>query len=121
MPCTPKKPAAPSKRPAWFNTGTVIVDDPKYGPLLLDLQHPGLYCYKSDYQADGSAWMWLADPWHTSPGNCLAGWLFFAPSYEFWQPLAFVSTANNYLFSTWTGQAGAGRMKGQSVSATVST
>lgn len=113
---TPKTPLPP--RPPWLYVAEVIVSDPRYGDVTLTIQPLPLYCYKSGLLADGTAWMWMLDPWHAAYRYSVAGMLFFATAWERWIRLDFVSKDDPWFSSVWSGGMGTGRMLNQTVTIT---
>jgi hypothetical protein len=113
FPCAIKGPKKQVIRPPWCDSGTCTVTDPLYGEITLTVCPKPLRCWKSGMLPDGSYWMWLGGPWHENPDTPLSGYLFFAPSWEYWQAMQYVSQEIQNRFSTWIGQNGCGRVDGQ--------
>lgn len=113
--CLGNHPAPTVLRPPWCDKGTVIVTDPKYGEVSLISQPKPLRCWKSALLPDGTAWMWRSDAWHDNPFTPTSGLLFFAPTWEYWQMMGFVSQKMDTLLSIWEGPTGTGRILQQQV------
>lgn len=106
-PCPPPL-QVQTRRPPWYPSATVTVEDPDYGTVTLTLAESSLTCYKSLPLPDGSAWMWLGTSVWRSLTTPLSGQLFFAKAWEQWRPMEFVSM--NVFTSTWAGVHGIGRV-----------
>lgn len=120
MACTSKPIKAARTLPNWSFQGVATLQDPKYGKITLVYQGLPLHSWKSEALPDGSYWMWLGWSFTRASNATLTGRLFFARSWETWQPLALLSVRADLFQSTWQGQDGNGRMKDQEVTITAS-